>query len=166
MALAPLEIRALAKILDELDYYQILELERGASSGDIKKAYYRSSRVFHPDSNRTLDDDLRQECERISKRVTEAYCVLRDPRRRKAYDDRDAESMRMQLAHAEAEHKRAHTEERKGRTPQGRQYFQKAQQDIARGDAKSAVRNLQMALTFEPQNAGFKAQLEEIRARA
>lgn len=164
MSLAPLEIRALAKILEELDYYRILELEPGASSGDIKAAYYRSSRLFHPDSNRDLDADLRGECERISKRITEAYCVLRDPRRRKAYDARSTDAPRMQLAQAEAEHRRAQVEETKGKTPQGRQYFQKAQKDAERGDAKSAIRNLQMALTFEPQNAGFKAMLAELRA--
>ena len=71
MALAPLEIRALAKIVDELDYYQILEIQPGASRAEIKQAYYKTSRTFHPDANRSLDSELRGECERITKRISE-----------------------------------------------------------------------------------------------
>ena len=163
MRLRPLEIRALVRILDELDYYEILEVEPGASSADIKKAYFRSSRLFHPDANRCIEEKLRLDCEQISKRITEAYCVLRDPRRRKVYDGRKDSDTRMQLATAQAEHKRVQAEERQGRTPQGRQYFQKAQQDLAQGNARTAIQNLQMALTFEPGNEGFKAQIAELR---
>jgi DnaJ-class molecular chaperone len=163
VSLAPLEIRALARIVDELDYYQILEIPQGANTAEIKKAYYVSSRSFHPDANRSLDGDVLADCERISKRVTEAYCVLRDPRRRGAYDARTSDGPRMQLAEAQAEHKRAQVEERQGKTPQGRQYFQKAQQDIERGNPQAAVQNLKMALTFEPSNEGFKTLIAELR---
>ena len=166
MSLAPLEIRALAGILDELDYYRILEVEPNASSAEIKKAYYKSSRAFHPDANRRLDAEVLSECEHICKRVTEAYCVLRDPRRRKVYDDRDRDAPRMQLAEAQSEHKRVQVEERQGKTPQGRQYFLKAEQDIQRGNAQSAIQNLQMALTFEPHNDGFQAQIKELRTQS
>jgi DnaJ-class molecular chaperone len=166
VSLAPLEIRALAGIVDELDYYQLLEVEPGASSGEIKKAYYKSSRSFHPNANPRGEADVLADCERISKRVTEAYCVLRDPRRRKVYDDREGDAPRMQLAEAQAEHKRVQVEERQGKTPQGRQYFQKAQQDVQGGKPQSAIQNLKMALTFEPKNAGFKAQIEELRAES
>jgi len=163
--LDPLEITALARIVDELDYYQILEIQPGATRAEIKKAYYRGSRSFHPDSNRSIDGDLRTQCEQISKRITEAYCVLRDPRRRKAYDDhRDSEGgVRMQLADARAQHRRAESEERGGKTAQGRQFYQRAVQDRDSGNAKGAIQNLQMALTFEPGNQGFKDMIEEIK---
>jgi DnaJ-class molecular chaperone len=167
VSLAPLEIRALAKIVDELDYYQILELQPGASRAEIKEAYYRSSRAFHPDANRSLDPELLAHCERISKRVTEAYCVLRDPRRRGAYDERlgNGAGKRIQLAEATAEHRRARKEETQGRTPQGRQFFQRAQQESERGNLKGAIQNLQMALTFEPGNEGFEALLSDWKSR-
>ena len=168
MSLEPLEIHALAKIVDELDYYQILEVPPGVSRAEIKQAYYKSSRSFHPDSNRRLDSDLRAQCERISKRITEAYCVLRDPRRRSAYDGRISKGggIRMQLAEAAAEHKRTQSEERQGKTAQGRQFFQLAMQDSDRGNIKSAIQKLQMALTFEPANEGFKTQLKEWKAQS
>lgn len=163
--LASLEIQALVKIMDELDYYQILHLEREASGAEIKRAYFESSRTFHPDANGQLDEVLRSECARIAKRVTEAYCVLRDPRRRKAYDQKlgSGDGLRMQLAEAKAAHAKEEAETRQGRTPQGRQFFQKAMQDLQRGDRSGAVRNLQTALTFEPDNSQFKQQLDKAR---
>jgi DnaJ-class molecular chaperone len=164
--IAPLEIRALVKIIDELDYYQILHLKRDAPASDVKRAFHASSRTFHPDANRHLDDDLQQGCQRISKRLTEAYCVLRDPRRRRSYDERinaGGGTLRIQLAEAKAEHSKRDQQERQGKTPQGRQFFQRAMQDLNAGNKSSAVANLQMAMTFEPANLGFKEKLEEIR---
>ena len=91
-AIDPLEISALVRIMDELDYYQLLNVDPKASTTDIRKAYHASSRSFHPDANRTLNEDLRDHCGKISKRITEAYCVLRDSRRRSAYASKRAEA--------------------------------------------------------------------------
>jgi hypothetical protein len=64
--LAPLEIKALVKIMDELDYYQILHLERGADAASIKRAFHSTSRTFHPDANRHLEPVLLAQCQRIN----------------------------------------------------------------------------------------------------
>ena len=66
----------------------------------------------------------------------------------------------MQLAEASRQ-----TEERWGTTPQGRQYASLARADLKRGDLESALRNLQTALTFEPNNAHLKQQLEAVRQK-
>ena len=163
------EIRALAKIMDELDYYQILHLEPGASQSEIKRAYFASSRVMHPDANRHLSTEVQVECMRVAKRVTEAYCVLRDPRSRTAYDAQRSEEdsdIRIQLADAKASHVKKDNQERQGKTPQGRQFYQKAAAALERDEAAAAVSNLQMALTFEPDNAFFKEKLSEAKAAA
>ena len=55
--------------------------------------------------------------------------------------------------------------ERRGRTPQGRQFHAKAEADLKRGNLAGAIQNVQMALTFEVGNAGLKSLLEELRAR-
>ena len=164
--LAPLEIQALAKIIDELDYYQILHLEPDASGAQVKQAYYQTSRTFHPDANQHLDPALLADCKRIAKRLTEAYCVLRDPRRRRAYDERRGGTgggVRMQLAEARAADAQKQSEIRQGRTPQGRQFFQKAMAELEAGRVAGAISNLQMALTFEADNQAFKEKLEELR---
>jgi DnaJ-class molecular chaperone len=157
MKMAPGEIIALSRIIEELDYYQLLHLRRDAGPGEVKRAYHASSRSFHPDANRHLEGDLREASRSIAKRITEAYAVLRDPRRRQAYDRRlaDGSQVRMQLADASAEAGRRDSEERGGRTPQGRQFFKIAQADASKGNWAAAMRNLQTALTFEPDNPVF-----------
>jgi len=166
-AMVPTEIKALARIISDLDYYQLLHLNRNAGAGDIKKAYHATSRAFHPDANRHLESDLFSAISNISKRITEAYSVLRDPRRRQAYDRRleAGDGVRMQLAEAEAEAGRQASEERGGRTPQGKQFYRLATADLQRKDYASAVRNLQTALTFEPDNVVFKTQLAEAKEK-
>lgn len=165
MKMAPGEMLALARIIEELDYYQILDLRRDAGSREVKRAYHTSSRTFHPDANRHLDGELGEASKVIAKRITEAYAVLRDPRRRQAYDRRleGGEQVRMQLADASAEAGRRSSEERGGRTPQGRQFYKLAELDIARRNWAAAARNLQTALTFEPDNALFKERLAQAK---
>jgi len=166
--LGPAELRALDSILNELDYYQVLELPRGATGSPLRDAYHAASRRFHPDANRHLDPELRSVVERIAKRVTEAYSVLRDPGRRKLYDEalrRGDGVRRLQLVQSSAAASQRSRDEREGRTPQGRRFFAQATADIGRGDVASATRNLQMAITYEPANALFRNKLDELRGR-
>ena len=166
-AVDALEIKALSKIMDELDYYQLLNVEQTASPADIRKAFHLSSRNFHPDANRTLEGELRKQCQQISKRITEAYCVLRDSRRRKAYDAKvsSGDTLRIQLAEAKTAHAEQRKVEHSGATAQGRQFHGKAEADLKAGNLAGAIQNMQMALTFEAGNAGFKALLDELRER-
>jgi DnaJ-class molecular chaperone len=165
--LAPTEIKALARIIGEIDYYELLHLRRDAETGEVKKAYHATTRVFHPDVNRDLEGDLRDAVRIISMRVCEAYSVLRHPRRRRAYDERlDAgEGLRIRLAEAEATAVRRASEAREGKTREGRQFHQLARRDQQREDWTAAARNLQTALTFEPDNAGFREELAVVRKK-
>ena len=65
----------------ELDYYEILEIERSASQEEIKKAYRKMALKYHPDRN---PDD--KEAEEKFKIVNEAYQVLSDEEKRSVYD--------------------------------------------------------------------------------
>ena len=62
------------------DYYQIMGVARDASADDIKRAYRRLARKYHPDVSKEKDAEAR------FKEVGEAYEVLRDPEKRAAYD--------------------------------------------------------------------------------
>jgi DnaJ-class molecular chaperone len=159
------EVRALAKLVDELDYYQLLEVAPGAPASAIKQAYYAASRKLHPDANRHLAGPDAEALGRIAKRLSEAYQVLRDQRRRRAYDAQrsSAGSTRIPLAEAEARAEKQALDDYLGKTPNGRRYFGLARADLDRGDLASAARNMKMALTFEPTNEGFKKKAEEIR---
>jgi DnaJ-class molecular chaperone len=165
--MATTEIAALARVLGDLDYYQLLQLSPDAKPGEVRLAYHATSRAFHPDANRQRSPEIRKAIHQIAKRVTEAYSVLRSPRRREAYNRHlsSKAGVRMQLAEAEAASNRQQAEERQGRTPQGRQYFNLAVADLRRGDFAAGVRNLQTALTFEPDNAAFKERLAGARKK-
>ncbi|VAV92083.1 Chaperone protein DnaJ [hydrothermal vent metagenome] len=62
-------------------YYEILEVERGASEADLKKSYRKKAMQFHPDRN---PGDAAAEAK--FKEISEAYDILKDGQKRAAYD--------------------------------------------------------------------------------
>lgn len=63
-----------------IDYYKVLGVDENAADADIKKAYRRLARKYHPDVSKEAD------AEDHFKKVSEAYEVLRDKERRAEYD--------------------------------------------------------------------------------
>ena len=66
--------------MDFKDYYKIMGVGRDASADEIKRAYRRLARKYHPDVSKEKD------AEEHFKEIGEAYEVLRDPEKRAAYD--------------------------------------------------------------------------------
>ncbi|WP_114751017.1 DnaJ C-terminal domain-containing protein [Pleomorphovibrio marinus] len=67
--------------MEFIDYYKVLELSKGASTDEIKKAYRKLARKYHPDLN---PDDAN--AQRRFQEINEAHEVLSDPEKRKKYD--------------------------------------------------------------------------------
>jgi DnaJ-class molecular chaperone len=167
------ELQARVTHLDLFDYFQVLRISEEASPTEIKHAFHQESRTFHPDRFfHVTDEAFKAQVNELYKRVTEAYYVLRDDRRRAKYladirgPDRD-KKLRFDEA-AEAESKaavRKEQEEQIGTTPKGRQFFQTGMAEFDAGRWAGAERNFKMALTYEPQNPRYKAKFEEARAK-
>jgi curved DNA-binding protein len=66
--------------MDFKDYYKILGLERNASEEDVRKAYRKLARKYHPDVSKEPDAEVKM------RDVNEANDVLRDKEKRAAYD--------------------------------------------------------------------------------
>ena len=67
--------------MDYKDYYKILHVGKDASQEEIKRAYRKLARKLHPDVNKNTDADAK------FKEINEAYEVLKDDEKRKAYDN-------------------------------------------------------------------------------
>ena len=74
------EIAGILSKMQFKDYYETLGIGRDASQEDVKRAYRRLARKYHPDVSKEADAEAR------FKEVGEAYEVLKDPEKRAAYD--------------------------------------------------------------------------------
>lgn len=81
--------------MDFKDYYQALGIKRDASDKEIRSAFRKQARKYHPDLNK---DD--KDAEGRFKEINEAHEVLSDPEKRKMYDQYGADWQRYQQAQA------------------------------------------------------------------
>jgi curved DNA-binding protein len=92
--------------MEFIDYYKVLEVDKTATADEIKKAYRKLARKFHPDLN---PND--KEAHKKFQRINEANEVLSDPEKRKKYDQYGKD-----WQHAE------HFEKQRQRRPQQESY--------------------------------------------
>lgn len=64
-----------------IDYYKVLGVGNNATQSEIKKAYHKLTKLYHPDKNRNS-----AEANERYQEINEAYHVLNDPEKRKKYD--------------------------------------------------------------------------------
>ncbi|MDE1191862.1 MAG: J domain-containing protein [Arachidicoccus sp.] len=101
--------------MDYIDYYKILGIDKNASEADIKKAYRKLARQYHPDLNPNND-----EAKKKFQQINEANEVLSDPEKRKKYDQYGKD-----WAHAEAyENAKAQQQSRSYQSGQGASQFE------------------------------------------
>ena len=160
-----IEAQALAQVLDELDYFQVLKIGQNASPPEIKAAYYRESRAYHPDRFSTLpQSELKEMIGRIYKRINEAYVCLREDVKRTKYlaDILGPERQKkLRFVEASEQEMKKEKEQEVGATPQGRKFYMAGLSDMAAQRFAAAERNFKMALTYEPNNPNFKAKRDE-----
>jgi len=166
-----IEIETLAAVLDQLDYYGVLKLTQGAGAADVKAAYYRESRAYHPDRYAAVESaEVREIVGRIYRRINEAYTVLRDDQKRVRYlADVTGPDRQKKLRFTEAEEVAVKEEQKKkleeqfGQTPNGRKFYATAVLELKAERWDAAERALKSALMYEPGNLKFKEQLAAVQ---
>jgi tetratricopeptide (TPR) repeat protein len=75
--------------LKERNHFEVLGLQRAVGEAEVKEAYFRLAKRFHPDVHHGASlGDLRDKLEAVFIRLGEAYDTLRDPKKRADYEER------------------------------------------------------------------------------
>jgi hypothetical protein len=156
--------------LDNLDYYELLGLDRDSDPKSIRDAYFSLSLEFHPDRFFLLTSGaMKEKIYAIYRRINEAYLVLNDSRRRERYD----EGLQKPVAL-----RRAVTNERgfsptenagaqpslkiKAFTPQGEDFVRRAQAAFGEQDFDGARMYLTLALACEPNSEEISEGIKQV----
>ena len=158
------QVLATAHRLDDIDYFRLLGSSEQSSPAEIRSAFRQLATSYHPDRFRDQDKELYQALEKIYRRITEAYAVLRDPADRKAYSAGLKNGLkRFDRAQAQQALNQTQQENEPGKTDQGRRHFKRALAALNRSDRYSAQEEIRMALLFEPNEPGFLNLAKELQ---
>ena len=161
------EIEALHDVIEELDYYGVLLLDKDCAPHEIGDAYRQESRRLHPDRMSSLGDgEASKRANAIYRLVNEAYRVLKDPEQRGQYDLLLADGVIRMTDDARSgasDQKRANDPVNAAKHPKSEKYWKLALSDWERKSFRACVMNIQFALNFEPGNEVFKEWLEKAK---
>jgi curved DNA-binding protein CbpA len=162
------QLVALAGNIDNIDYFQVLNVAQTASGEQIRGSYYQLARALHPDKFfHITDEPTKDAVHKIYKRIVESYMVLKDEKKRIKYiadiNGPDRLKKLRFTEESEAEQKEAAKLAVKvAKTPKGDQLYQAALLDMKKNQWEKAFKNIQTAAMFEPSNAELKALLADL----
>ncbi len=140
------EIESKYEALDDLDHYAMLDLEKSADAGAIKRSYLRAAKTYHPDAlaRAHLPPEVRERAGRVFAEIGRAYSVLSDPARRRQYDESSGSDQATidadQIARAE-------------------NLFLKGEVLLRQGNFRGAIEFLGPAVDLWPEEAAYQAAL-------
>lgn len=146
------------------DYYTLLSVPNDASSDEIRKAFHRFARQYHPDNFGPDEAEPRERASALYRLGTEAYRILLDSAKRRLYDEGLAKGqMRYTVDRAE-EFRRTRPGGRRSimKSRKARTFYARAKQAMRGEDWATAKLNLKLALQHEPENEELKKKLDEV----
>ncbi|MBW2383416.1 MAG: DnaJ domain-containing protein [Deltaproteobacteria bacterium] len=172
----------------EQDYYSLLSVEKSAETKDIKRAYFKLSKEFHPDRYfRRNIGAYAERLERIFKKVLEGYEILSDPDLRAGLDEAEAVKVEPQSAGpfsspcgepAGPQRPLTKLERLRQRMPfripekvlverrrQAEELFKAAHLSERSGQLVEAASAVRVAISFDSTNAEYRRMLVDLQAR-
>ncbi len=165
------QLKGLAQSIDGLDYFQILNIGQDATSAQIRDSYYGLARALHPDKFFHIgDEELKASINKVYKRVTESYTILKDETKRIQYlKDINGPERTKKLRYSEGSETEQKEQQKQAaklaKTPKGEQLYNTALVDLQNNRLDQAFKNLQSACLFEPANADLKKLLQDVDKR-
>ncbi len=136
------EVTALHARLGDLDHWQLLGLERGASPADVKRAYLKAAKRLHPDHLMRLGlEDLKETANSVFTQIARAHEVLTDPDERARYEESQSGVSETEAILA----------------AQAEQYFQRGEMLIRAGNFRGAAEFLDRAVKTYDREPDYHA---------
>lgn len=138
------EIESLLPQLGEITHYEALGLDEDASPVQIKKAYFKAAKKYHPDAlGRIGLGDSKESAAQVFARIAEAFETLSDVDKRKIYDSGDAEPAQIDTA----------------RLTQAETSFRKGEILLRMGNFLGALEYLEPAVELWPEEPAYQQAL-------
>lgn len=150
------------EVLDRLDYYRLLGVQKDARIPEIKKAFFGIAAKFHPDRNRDADENVGAAIYAIFKRLNEGYRVLCDHQRRVQYDQ-DIAAGKTRLEQDGRRKAIPKTAEDTMKSREARQFYRQAVEALKGGNLMQAELHAKVAGSREGENTAISDLLESIR---
>lgn len=177
------EILRLFTKRDELSYYQLLGVDRQADTKAIKRAYFKVSKDFHPDTFfRKKIGTFKSKVVALFKLVSQAYEVLSNEQKRAAYDaslpyepsqeEIEKEHLEEKLKERDARLREERRKRLLKRTPlaqrktQARRHFEDAVEHEKNKKVNKAANCIRMALALDGDNPEYQAFLDKVAPKA
>lgn len=150
-------VEAIYQNLETLSHFELLGVEPNASEKDIRDAYREMSKHIHPDRFfNSTNQSLKEMSKRVYKEMVASNLVLKDEQKRKEYSDHLFSSQRKK------------DEKQKTILPksmQAKKYYDQAVIFLEDRNFSSAKLNIQLALSYEPDNYLLQKMLKEVQAK-
>ncbi len=139
------------------DHYQVLGVKKDADEHQLKKAYFKLAKLYHPDRHLEPEMlDLKQKLETLFARLHEAYQVLNNPQQRQEYDNASPQAKASaQAAHFEERRPEDYMENYAERAGRATAYFNSGMKDFKVGNFWGAAEAFAWATRLDPVKSGY-----------